>query len=117
MIPEWMKEVDTGPCQCTAVYHGKKGFVGKTIDGIFSFLQEAFVSETYSKRDGLLQGLDPRAKLISILAVIFATSVIGKLISVDLCLPADIALRISQQGRCDDSSSSVSGSSSPSLQA
>ena len=79
MIPEWMKEVDTGPCQCTAVYHGKKGFVGKTIDGIFSFLQEAFVSETYSKRDGLLQGLDPRAKLISILAVIFATSVIGKL--------------------------------------
>lgn len=79
MIPEWMKEVDIGPCQCSAVYHGKKGFVGKTIDGIFSFLQEAFVSETYAKSDGLLQGLDPRAKLISILAVIFATSVIGKL--------------------------------------
>jgi cobalt/nickel transport system permease protein len=79
MIPEWMKEVDFGARPCSAVYHGKKGFVGKTIDGIFSFLQEAFVSETYAKRDGLLQGLDPRAKLISILAVIFATSVIGKL--------------------------------------
>ena len=79
MIPEWMKEVDVGPCPCSAVYHGKKGFVGKTIDGIFSFLQEAFVSETYAKRDGLLQGLDPRAKLISILAVIFATSMIGDL--------------------------------------
>ncbi len=75
MIPNWMKEVDVGPCKCSAEYHGKKGFVGKTIDGIFSFLQEAFVSETYAKRDGLLQRLDPRAKLISILAVIFAASV------------------------------------------
>lgn len=79
MIPDWMKETDVGPCQCSAVHHGKKGFVGKTIDGIFSFLQEAFVSETYAKRDGLLQGLDPRAKLVSILAVLFATSVIGDL--------------------------------------
>jgi cobalt/nickel transport system permease protein len=79
MIPDWMKETDVGHCQCSAAHHGKKGFVGKTIDGIFSFLQEAFVSETYAKRDGLLQGLDPRAKLVSILAVLFATSVIGDL--------------------------------------
>ena len=79
MIPNWMKEVDVGPCQCSTIYHGKKGFVGKTIDGIFSFLQEAFVSETYAKRNGLLQSLDPRAKMISILAVIFATSVIQDL--------------------------------------
>ena len=79
MIPEWMSEVDIGPCQCSAVYHGKKGFVGKTIDGIFGFLEEAFVSERYSRRLGLLQSLDPRAKLISILAVIFAANLIGNL--------------------------------------
>jgi cobalt/nickel transport system permease protein len=79
MIPDWMKEVDIGPCNCSTVYHGKKSFIGKTIDGIFSFLQDAFVSETYAKRDGLLQSLDPRTKLISILAVIFATSLIGDL--------------------------------------
>ena len=79
MIPDWMKEVDIGPCRCSAIYHGKKGFVGKTIDGIFSFLEEAFISESFSRRNGLLQSLDPRAKLISILAVIFATSLIGDL--------------------------------------
>ena len=79
MIPDWMKEVDVGPCQCSAIYHGKKGFVGKTIDGIFGFLEEAFISESNSRRCGLLQSLDPRAKLISILAVIFATSLIGNL--------------------------------------
>lgn len=79
MIPDWMKEVDTGPCRCSATYHGKKGFIGKTIDGIFGFLEEAFVSESFSRRNGLLQSLDPRVKLISILAIIFATSLIGDL--------------------------------------
>lgn len=79
MIPEWMKDVDAGTCSCSAAHHGKKGFVGKTIDGIFSFLQEAFVSETYAKRDGFLQTMDPRAKLISILAIVFATSMVGSL--------------------------------------
>jgi cobalt/nickel transport system permease protein len=74
-----MKEVDVGPCRCSAIYHGKKGFVGKTIDGIFGFLEEAFISESFSRRSGLLQSLDPRTKLISILAVIFATSLIGDL--------------------------------------
>jgi len=79
MIPDWMKEVDAGQCMCSVVYHGKKGFVGKTIDGIFGFLQEAFISESFSRRNGLLQSLDPRAKLISILAIVFATSLIGDL--------------------------------------
>jgi cobalt/nickel transport system permease protein len=79
MIPDWMKEVDAGPCRCSAVYQGKKGFVGKTIGGIFGFLEEAFVSESFSKRSGLLQSLDPRAKLVSILAIVFATSLVGDL--------------------------------------
>ncbi len=79
MIPDWMKEVDVGQCRCSATYHGKKGFIGKTIDGIFGFLEEAFISESFSRRSGLLQSLDPRAKLISILAIVFATSLIGDL--------------------------------------
>jgi cobalt/nickel transport system permease protein len=79
MIPDWMKEVNAGSCKCSAASHGKKGFVGKTIDGIFGFLEEAFISESFSKRRGLLQSLDPRAKLVSILAVIFATSLISDL--------------------------------------
>ena len=99
MIPDWMREVDVGPCQCSAVYHGKKGFVGKTIDGIFGFLEEAFVSESNSRRRGLLQSLDPRAKLISILAVIFATSLIGNLRVSDIHLCTHAHICVSQQDR------------------
>lgn len=79
MIPNWMREQDTGPRQFPQKSHGKKGFVGKTIDGIFAFMEEAFVSEASSRLPGILQSLDPRAKLISILAVLFATSLIGDL--------------------------------------
>ncbi len=79
MIPDWMNDVDLRPCQCSAGHHGKKGFVGKTIDGILGFLEEAFVSESFSKREGLMQSLDPRSKLLSMLAFVFAASLIGNL--------------------------------------
>jgi len=79
MIPDWMKEGETGPREFSPAPHGKKGFVGKTVDGIFAFMEEAFVSEASSRLPGVLQSLDPRAKLISILAVVFATSLIGDL--------------------------------------
>ena len=79
MIPEWMKEVDISPCQCSTIYHGNKSFIGKTIDGILTFLEEAFISDSFSRRKGLLQSLDPRAKLISILVLVFTTTLIRDL--------------------------------------
>jgi cobalt/nickel transport system permease protein len=74
MIPEWMKNVDDSPCGCTPGRGGRKSFIQKTLDGILSFFQESFTAESYSKRKGLLQGLDPRVKLVSILAVVFSLS-------------------------------------------
>jgi cobalt/nickel transport system permease protein len=75
MIPEWMKEVEIGPCKCCAVsVDKKKSFVEKSISGILIFFQESLISEDFAKRDGLLQSLDPRVKLISMLALIFAVS-------------------------------------------
>lgn len=74
MIPDWMKEVDADRCSCVQVSKGRKSFVRKTLDGIFSFFQESFETERFSSRPGLLQSLDPRAKLVSILVLVFALS-------------------------------------------
>ena len=75
MIPEWMKEMEIGPCPCCTVSVGrKKGFVQKTISDIFNFFEECLVNDSIAKRKGLLQSLDPRIKLISIVALIFAVS-------------------------------------------
>jgi cobalt/nickel transport system permease protein len=76
MIPDWMKEVNVGPCPCCSVSVGKKNFIGKTLSGIFNFLEETIVSESYARRKGVLQSLDPRVKLISIIALIVAVTMV-----------------------------------------
>lgn len=74
MLPEWMKTADTSPCNCRSISVHKKNFASKTMDGILKFFEETVTSEGFTRRNGLLQGLDPRVKLISILALIVAVS-------------------------------------------
>lgn len=82
MLPDWMKEIEVGSCPCCTVSTGKKrDFVQRTIADIFTFFEESLVNEGFAKRNGLLQSLDPRVKLVSILALIFA-----------VCLTYDIRL-------------------------
>lgn len=79
MLPHWMQETDMGPPMSGYARARKKSFIKKTLDGIFSFFEETVTSEGFSRRKGLLQGLDPRAKLISIVALIVALSMTGDL--------------------------------------
>ncbi len=74
MIPEWMKETDSGPCLCSPGRKGRRSFIQNTLDGIFGFFQESFAAESYSRQSGLLQSIDPRVKLISILFLVFSLS-------------------------------------------
>ncbi|HTY91500.1 MAG TPA: cobalt ECF transporter T component CbiQ [Methanocella sp.] len=77
MIPDWMKDVDVGPCSCRSVSAKKKNYIQKTLSGIMKFIEETIVSESYTRKNGLLQSLDPRVKLISIIALIVAVSITG----------------------------------------
>jgi cobalt/nickel transport system permease protein len=78
MIPDWMNGTETGPYHGAASVAKKKSFGKKTIDGALGFFQESLISETFAKRKGLLQSLDPRVKLISmfvlVVGVTFMTS-------------------------------------------
>jgi cobalt/nickel transport system permease protein len=74
MIPEWMKEVEVGPCPCCSVSLKKKNYVAKTLNDILKFIEETIVSEGFARQKGLLQSLDPRVKLVSIIVLIVAIS-------------------------------------------
>ncbi len=74
MIPVWMRTVSLVHEEFSPPQQAKKNFVRKTVDGIISFFQEAMITEEIASRRGLLQSLDPRAKLISILLLILAIS-------------------------------------------
>ena len=79
MIPEWMKEVDAEPCKGYSVKRGRKSFVGKTLNDLFGFFGDTLTAENYARRKGLLQSLDPRVKLVSILALVVAVTMIKEL--------------------------------------
>jgi len=77
------------------------GFLEGSIHGFLEALEHALESEELAKRRGLLQGLDPRVKLLGILALIVAATtsqrltVIGAevLLAIGLALASHIPLR------------------------
>jgi len=74
--PRWLK---TG-CNCCQVgVSGRTSFMEKTLLGISSLLEEHVFSDKYPQRAGLLQSLDPRFKLLSLLLLIVAVSLLNHL--------------------------------------
>jgi cobalt/nickel transport system permease protein len=75
MIPDWMQKIEIGPCACcTASVGKKKGFVQKAISNLFTFFEECLINDSIAKRKGLLQSLDPRVKLVSMVVLVFAVA-------------------------------------------
>ncbi len=75
MIPEWMNNARDEPCPQATATSRRRNFVQKTLSGIVGFLEEAVTSEALTRQKGLLQSLDPRAKLVSVIALVVAVSV------------------------------------------
>jgi cobalt/nickel transport system permease protein len=75
MIPDWLAQ-DSSSVPLTAPHHqGRSGFVEKTIGNAAHFLRDTMVSESVARRSGLLQAIDPRVKLITLLAIIISVSI------------------------------------------
>ena len=73
-------------------------FFEKTLAGITGALEQTLFAEELARQDGLLQSLDPRAKLISALAVLIAISASQNLVVIAalyaLTLPLAYASRV-----------------------
>lgn len=53
---------------------GRRGFIERSIADITATLEEAIFSEELARKDGFLQNLDPRVKVITFLALLLAVS-------------------------------------------
>ena len=75
-----------------------RGFFEKTLNDITGALEQTLFAEEIARRDGLLQSLDPRAKLIGALALLIAISMSQNLIVIlalyVLTLPTAFASRV-----------------------
>jgi cobalt/nickel transport system permease protein len=76
MLPDWLEQDNTSIPLPLRTRRGGKSFVERTIDGAASFMREAIISDSVANRRGLLQALDPRMKLVTVLALIVSVSVL-----------------------------------------
>jgi cobalt/nickel transport system permease protein len=76
-LPAWM--LIRSPSNRAGQLHAAKrltGFTQKTIHSILHLIREALFSEQYSRKAGLLQGIDPRTKLVASLALLVTVSLV-----------------------------------------
>jgi len=70
-VPLWLQENAPPPMpQVAPRRSSQRGFIEKTLHAIAEALEHEIFSEALASRSGLLQGLDPRAKLLTILFLI-----------------------------------------------
>jgi cobalt/nickel transport system permease protein len=70
----------------------RAGFVERTIEGLYAAMEHALFAEESACANGLLQAIDPRVKLLGLMALILAAALAKRLTVVAAILAAAIAL-------------------------
>lgn len=75
--PTWLLSETPGLCQCgLGGTRRKASFLERTITGSSELLRQTMFSEDMARRNGLLQRVDPRAKLLGMLVLLVAAGLV-----------------------------------------
>jgi cobalt/nickel transport system permease protein len=75
--PDWLLQGEVGLCPCGCIGRRRKGsFVEKTLNGGAGLLRQAMFSEDSAAQAGLLQRLDPRVKVVSLLGLLVTAALV-----------------------------------------
>ncbi len=76
-VPEWLKEVRTSPRDKSGPVRDER-FIDKTLGSIASFMREVFDHDEYAQRRGVLQGIEPRARIVGVFFLIVAAALTAR---------------------------------------
>jgi cobalt/nickel transport system permease protein len=77
VTPAWLLDSEVGLCPCGCIgKRSKKGFIEKTIGGGAGVLHRTMFSDDIASSTGLLQGVEPRVKLVTLLALLVVTALV-----------------------------------------
>jgi cobalt/nickel transport system permease protein len=75
--PRWLIDSEVGLCPCGCIGKRKKAnFVDRTIGGSASLLRRAMFAEDVAAGPGLVQRIDPRVKILSLVGLLVVTSLL-----------------------------------------
>jgi cobalt/nickel transport system permease protein len=72
----------------------RAGFIEHTMEGLYGAMERALYAETLAARDGLLQRLDPRVKVLGLVALIVAAALSARLWVIAAILAVGILLSV-----------------------
>jgi cobalt/nickel transport system permease protein len=78
--PQWLLQSEVGLCPCGCIGVRRKGsFVAKTLAGASGVMRQAIFSDDIAARNGLLQRLDPRVKLVTMVGALVVVAFVHSL--------------------------------------
>jgi cobalt/nickel transport system permease protein len=92
-VPEWLLQQDVAMCPCGCIGKRKKGsYLTKTIQGGSKLLQQVMFGEDVAAAHGLLQQIDPRVKLLSLLGLLVVAGLSHSMITLAVMYVATLVL-------------------------
>ena len=71
LAPDWLVQAEVGLCPCGCIGRRRKGgFVEKTLTGAANVMRQAMFGDEIAAGPGLLQGLDARVKVVTLLGLL-----------------------------------------------
>jgi cobalt ECF transporter T component CbiQ len=78
--PAWLLRPQVGLCACSTIGRRRRaGFVARTLDGANGLLRQALFADDTAGQTGLLQRVEPRVKLVTLLALLVTASLVRHL--------------------------------------
>jgi cobalt/nickel transport system permease protein len=92
-VPQWLLQQDMAMCPCGCIGKRKKGsYLTKTIQGGSKLLQQVMFGEDVAAARGLLQRIDPRVKLLSLLGLLIVAGLSHSMIMLGAMYVATVVL-------------------------
>lgn len=80
--PDWLLRREAGLCPCGCIGKRRKGgYVQKTLDGGSDLLKQVMFSDDMAARRGLLQRIDPRVKLPTLLGLVVVATLVHHIVT------------------------------------
>jgi len=77
IAPDWLVQSEVGLCPCGCIgRRSRTSFVEKTLTGSASLMRQSMFGDDIATRPGLLQSIDARVKLLTMLGVLVAAALV-----------------------------------------
>ena len=98
LAPDWLLHDEVGLCPCGCLGTRRKGgFVAKTLSGVSNLVRRAMFSDDVAGSAGLLQRLDARVKVVTLLGLVVVAAFLHSIAALAVMYVVAVALAVASR--------------------